>query len=455
MKVTRIIQVPTPEQIQGICKVAAFLRADIWRRFGALKNVGKSNLDIRKEISKASYYNGLEIDGTIRNETTKDVINDILLYKAAAKEKVRKAICVRTDNPEERKRLFTLLKRDEWLKDSFLHRQMRKHFKHGVAHADNQFIVRSDRYLVSHEQNRLVITIRIAKQYGGNIKLVTTTNGKNVHLGKCNLRIICKGDMTEIHYCTEKQPGRPHGEHEVGVDKGYTEAFAASNGNFHGAGFGDIMSEYSDKAAKIGKARNKLHALERKHREAGRIKKADNLRKNNLSAKKITARREKYQKRLENIVFKAVHSIVDKAAVVVSEDLTSPIAKKKPWKKYNRRMSAWAKGLLAKALETVCQQRGANHFLVAAAYTSQMDSATGLLEGKRIGDKFYRANGDVLQADLNASRNVLARLHDPEITRYMSHQKIKQILLSRSPAELTVNRLELETSVCQPSADNS
>jgi len=118
-------------------------------------------------------------------------------------------------------------------------------------------------------------------------------------------------------------------------------------------------------------------------------------------------------------------------------------------------MSAWVKGLLSRALETVCQQRGANHFLVAAAYTSQMDSVTGLLEGKRVGDKFYRVNGDVLQADLNASRNVLARLHDPEITRYMSHQKIKQILLARSPAELTVNRHELETSVCQPCADKS
>ena len=455
MKVTRIIQAPTPEQLPDICRVAAFLRADIWRRFGALKNVGKSNLDIRKEISKATYYNGLEIDGTIRNETTKDVINDILLYKAAAKEKVRKAIFTRTEEQKERKRLFTLLKQDKWLQDNFLHRQMRKHFKHGVAHADNQFVVRSDRYIVSHEQNRLVITIRIAKQYGGDLKLVTTTNGKNVHVGNCNLRIICKGDVTEIHSCTEKQQGRPHGEQEIGVDKGYTEAFAASDGDFYGAGFGDVMSEYSDKAAKTGKARNKLHTLEKKHREAGRIRKADNIKRNNLGSKKLTSRRERYQKRLGDIAFKAVHAIVDKATVVVSEDLTSPISKKKPWKRYNRRMSAWAKGLLAKALETVCQQRGANHFLVAAAYTSQMDSVTGLLEGKRVGDKFYRGNGDVLQADLNASRNVLARLHDPEITRYMSHQKIKQILLARSPAELTVKRLELETSVCQPSADKS
>jgi hypothetical protein len=41
-------------------------------------------------------------------------------------------------------------------------------------------------------------------------------------------------------------------------------------------------------------------------------------------------------------------------------------------------------------------QRNASHELVNGAYTSQTDSLTGLLEGKRDGDKFYRVNGDVL-----------------------------------------------------------
>src|SRR6476661_7163426 len=80
----------------------------------------------------------------------------------------------------------------------------------------------------------------------------------------------------------------------------------------------------------------------------------------------------------------------------------------------------------------VCTQRGATHVVVNAAYTSQMDSFTNLLEGRREGDKFYRANGDVLQADFNAARNVRARMGDPEITRYMPHLQVRQILLSRS-----------------------
>jgi IS605 OrfB family transposase len=169
-----------------------------------------------------------------------------------------------------------------------------------------------------------------------------------------------------------------------------------------------------------------------KHRAAGHIAKADRIKANNLGRVKLESRRERTQNRLRNIAYQAVHAIVDKATVVGSEDLTLPIKGKVQWRKFNRRMSAWAKGVLAQALEEVCTQRGATHVVVNAAYTSQMDSFSGLLEGEREGDKFYRANGDVLQADFNAARNVRNRIHDREITRYMPHQQVKAILFARS-----------------------
>lgn len=141
--------------------------------------------------------------------------------------------------------------------------------------------------------------------------------------------------------------------------------------------------------------------------------------------------------------------------IVASEDLTTVIASKHQWKRFNRRMSAWAKGILAEALDSVCEQRNAKHTLVNGAYTSQTDSTNGLLEGKREGDKFYRANGDVLQADHNAALNVLARLDDCEITRFTPYKEVKRILLSRSPAQLSVKGLELGAQARQPSADKS
>ena len=192
------------------------------------------------------------------------------------------------------------------------------------------------------------------------------------------------------------------------------------------------MTVHSDQVAKTGKARNRLHALEKKHRAAGRVARADRIKANNLGRVKLEARRDRTQNRLRTIAYQSAHAIVDKAAVVGSEDLAAPIRGNVQWRKYNRRMSAWAKGVLARAMDEVCTQRGATHVVVNAAYTSQMDSFTGLLEGKRVGDRFYRANGDVLQADTNAARNVRNRIHDQDISRYMPHLQVKQILLARS-----------------------
>lgn len=42
MKVTRTVYADVPQELAAICKAAGFLRADIWRRYGALGNVGVS-----------------------------------------------------------------------------------------------------------------------------------------------------------------------------------------------------------------------------------------------------------------------------------------------------------------------------------------------------------------------------------------------------------------------------
>jgi hypothetical protein len=94
--------------LRAACKAMAFVCADLWRRYGALQNVGKSAADIRKEITSHGWYSALPVDGTIRAETTKDAVNDILTYKAAASLKVRQAIGKRTSDTTERKRLYGL-----------------------------------------------------------------------------------------------------------------------------------------------------------------------------------------------------------------------------------------------------------------------------------------------------------------------------------------------------------
>ena len=435
MKVTRILHAEAHPDVVALCDHVAAIRADLWRRFGALGTHSVSANTLRNRA--AELYSSLSIDGTIRAETCKDILNDIYAYRGASMAKVRKAIFRRTTDNVEKNRLFTLLKRGEWLTDPFLHRQMRKHFKHGIARCHNQFVVRSDKFKCSIVDGVLYITIAIARKYGRSIVLKTASSGKSVDLSNTNLRIINKPAGIEIHYCIEKETGRQSGPQAViGVDKGYTESFVDSNGNHHGTGFGKVMTDFSDKSSKAGKARGKLRAIEKKHRAAGRNAKADRVRDNNLGTVKLDARRELTRKNIRQIAFKAAHAVVDIAQTVVAEDLTSVIANKHPqWKTFNRRMGMWAKGILAEALDSVTKQRGASLALVCAAYTSQIDSQTGLLEGKRVGDRFYHASGDVGHADINAARNVLARFSDPDIGRYTPFKEVRRILLARSSGE--------------------
>ncbi|EQD25958.1 transposase IS605 OrfB, partial [mine drainage metagenome] len=197
--------------------------------------------------------------------------------------------------------------------------------------------MRSDKYATAVVDGHLTIVIHVAPKYGAPIRLTTTSSGKNVNLSGNNLRIVVKDDCTEIHYATTKGDGRPCGSQMTGIDKGYTEAFTDSDGAAHGKTFGAVLTEYSDKASATGKARNKLYALEKKHREAGHITKADHIKLCNLGRIKIDNRKERTYQRLRTIAFQSAHTIVDKAAVVVSEDLTAPMAQKQVWKRYNRR----------------------------------------------------------------------------------------------------------------------
>ena len=82
-------------------------------------------------------------------------------------------------------------------------------------------------------------------------------------------------------------------------------------------------------------------------------------------------------------------------------------------------------------LESVTKARGSCLRLVNCAYTSQMDSNTHRLEGRRVGDKFYHVNGEVSHADTNAAINIKHRADDTEILRYTPYKVVKKILLNR------------------------
>jgi IS605 OrfB family transposase len=395
------------EQLKELARRLGILRSEVWNEYGSLKGVGVEDRVIRDLWTEEG--KDFNVQARLWKETLRDVIGNIEAYREAAKEKVRKAIHRREHNEDARKTLYNALQADTWTTDPFLRRQMRKHFKHGHTKVRNQIVLDTGCYTASLIKGKACLHVMglVPRE---RVSIPLTTN----RLPSGMLRLIFKGNgRIAVHHTVDVEENcvsRPHGDKTLGVDKGYTEAFTDSEGARHGKTLGAVLTTESDYLKLKHQRRNRLRAI-----AEAKPQKRDKIVKNNLGRKKLNARKRVHTEHIRDIAFKAVHSILDDASTVVAEDLKSPIkSKQKRSKDTKRRLSGWVKGLLATALLCASARRGASLVLVNAAYTSQMDSQDGTLSGRRQGDSFYRENGEVLDADWNAARNILARKDDPE-----------------------------------------
>jgi IS605 OrfB family transposase len=326
---------------------------------------------------------------------------------------------------------------------------MRKYWKHGRNHTYNQIVVRSDSYTIFQlgghawikipslqKAKRIAIPINTNIEPSGTLRLILIDGIVEVDY---TIDIPFEANVFEKNFCLET---RKCGTATVGIDKGYTEVFVDSDDKEYGKGLGKILTKKSDKLKQKYQNRNKLRAICNK-----KPHKKQNFILNNLGRKKLNRQNRKTKSQIKDIIYQATHQLVDNAEIIAAEDLTSPIASKRLGKNVTRRLSVWTKGVIANALDTISRRRrrGSSVVLVNSAYTSQVDSRYGVLLGKRNGDSFrgksflkknfcleYCFDGVVLQADENAARNVLARLHDQEIDRWTPYKKVKSILLKRT-----------------------
>lgn len=183
----------------------------------------------------------------------------------------------------------------------------------------------------------------------------------------------------------------------------------------------------------------------KKARESGDFKKANNIRANNLGNKKLDKQKEIMKAELKEKIYSAAKKIAQKASIIAIEDLTLKTKAKKGkkakrGKKTNRLLSSWIKGVIDEAIIKYCFIYGTKLVYVNAAYTSQGDSRFNCaLMGTRIGDSFIGFDEVVLDADINAAINILARLYDKEINLYTSAEKVKEILTKRADAVLSAS----------------
>lgn len=409
-------------QLKEIAVRLGKLRKEIWHRYGSVNGTGKTHMQIRDEwLSEKREF---DVPARLWKATLKDTMQDIKTGREACKVNVRKDIHRRTNDEEEKKELYTLLKYDKWMINSYLSRKMRKYFKHGKTNVDNQILLDTESYTIG-KQNGVWLNVQSLEK-GNRISIPLNSS----HKPTGTLRLILNQGIVEIHYTVEASDNcscKPCGNQEVGVDKGYTEVFTDSDKERHGESLGDLLSKESDYLKQKYARRNKIKVIAN-----NKPHKMDKIYKNNLGRKKLDDRKRKHTANVRDKVFKATHSVVDKAHTVVCEDLTKEIKGKSYGKNQNRRLSAWVKGLIAEALNSVTERRCSTLVYVPAAYTSQTDSRYGALLGNRKGDLFYCFDGVVLDADHNAAQNILSRLNDPDIGLYTSYKKIREILEERT-----------------------
>lgn len=414
-----------------LAKKLGAIRDVVWHQYGALRaTTGLNDREIRNIWVKEKRDFG--VPARLRNETLRDSCDNINAYHEAAKKLMVRKIYKHTSDSLDRKRLCKLLASPKLTKNSYVHRLNREYFKHGKNHTHDQIVLDAQCYRIFVYKNKTWIKVigDIPRQ-----RIAIPLNGKPTISG--TIRLILKDGAVEIHYTVEAENvcvTRKCGPKTIGVDKGYTETFTDSDGAIYGANLGETLSKQSDYLKAKYQRRYKLKAIAK-----NKPHKSGNIEQNNLGRKKLNDCKHKHTQGVKDIVYKSIHSVLDKADTVVTEDLTFTMKSKKvsnPKKYYgknmNRKLSGWVKGVIASGIKDISKRRGATLHVVNAAYTSQICHQCGFL-GERKGDMFYCTECKVVnEADHNAAINILNRLYDNEIKLCDTPAKVRKMIEYRN-----------------------
>jgi len=426
----------TYSELALIAKRLGILRKIIWHQFSSdpkrLNDRKIRDIWLKEKENGTSLYPKIidQLPARLWKETLRDTIGNINAYFESGFTEIIKRL-YRKYGKTEAKKLTKILKTD-YKSNNELHRMVRALIPKGYSKTDN--IICLDEGCYTFEQDVFLMT-GLRKRKMLSIPLTTKNKPKGsfkviLKDGRCEFRINYKYQITNIEKPIEA----------IGVDKGYSEVFTDNTGERHGEGFGKLLTKKSDFLDEKYKNRNKLWAIMKKAREAGYIKKANNIKFNNLGNKKLNKQKEIMKAELKEKIYSAAKVLAQKASIIAIEDLTFKTKSKGKFKKVNRRLSSWIKGVIDEAIIKYCFIYGTKLVYVNAAYTSQGDSRYDCaLMGTRIGDSFIGFDEVVLDADVNAAINILARLYDKEINLYTSAEKVKEILIHRAEAVLSAS----------------
>ncbi len=260
------------KELEEIAHKCGVLRSELWNTYGSLKSWAVDKYDIDKQFRAEVPPSRYGLTSKLYERTLYRCIDEIHTYQDAVKAAVKDEIYRKTDSEIERKYYFFLLNRRFWIdvktiRVKWLHRTIRKHFYRGHSNVRNQIVYNADMYSV--------------KQYGkySCLELATLSRGKRLVLpihGNPNIsgeiRVIIGADnRVEIHYPQKIEKVVPPNRNTdaVGIDRGFTEVYVTSNGEFYGSGLGNIILQVVEHRVERGKKRGKLQTLAQKYEKKG------------------------------------------------------------------------------------------------------------------------------------------------------------------------------------------
>ena len=429
----------TYAELTLIAKRLGILRKIIWHQFSSnpkkLNDRKIRDIWLKEKENGTNFYPKIidQLPARLWKETLRDTIGNINAHFEAGFTEIIKRL-YKKYGKKQGKVLAKQLKTD-YKSNNELHRMVRALIPKGYSKADNIICLDEECYSFADDESKIIQIMGLALRKRLSIPMTTKNKPKGnfkiiLKNGRCEFRVSHKYRITNVEKPIEA----------IGVDKGYTEVFTDNTGERHGEGFGKLLTKKSDFLDEKYKNRNKLWAIMKKAREAGDIKKANNIKLNNLGNKKLDKQKEIMKAELKEKIYSAAKVLAQKASIIAIEDLTFKTKSKGKFKKVNRRLSSWIKGVIDEAIIKYCFIYGTKLVYVNAAYTSQGDSRFNCaLMGTRIGDSFIGFDEVVLDADINAAINILARLYDSEINLYTPAEKVKEILTKRANAVLSAS----------------
>ncbi|NEO74004.1 zinc ribbon domain-containing protein [Moorena sp. SIO3H5] len=436
-------------ELLQVMKKLGVVRSESYNKLGSISYWGLDWKKAYPEVRGFRKPESLGLPSKLMEWTVSDVAKAITASQAACTDAVIKRVYKRFSGKiyqKVRKELCKQLLTLAFLDNPLLHRLVRKEFQRGRSWIKNQIVYQQGGYRCKRI-SRHTYQLELAGLRRGKRNRVIVRSNRKI---KGQIRLIYNQLLQrfEVHFLVDHGTVEiPSSRRAIGVDKGYTEAFYDSDGQAYGKDLGKLATKKSDRICAKNRNRGKLWAIHRKLEKIDPAKSARIL-ENNLSRKTENRRLRKNQSELKSIIGAASKSLFKGESLkVFAENLTQPIRNKRQSKAMSRKLNSWMKGEIRDSLQKWANWTGSVVTEVQPSYTSQADSVTGTLLGKRIGDSFTRFDGVVLQADHNAAKNILARGTDKEISRYMNKTEVQAVLLRRTARFLRGMGLSLADAV--------